>query len=216
MSAIAKQARVTGFVEPAENDGWMIDTSVPAYHYDGSFGSVLRTGRGALEPGEPVTRLIRKTPLDDGRVGKTLVMSDTPDEMRDLLPILYSGKGRVVVNGLGLGCVVKGLLTRPEVEHIDVVEISGDLIDLVGHYYESERVTIHQGDAFDFKWPRGTRWNCAWHDVWDTLDVDNLSNEEYAEPGTYAALHRRYGRRVDWQGSWGWDFLQAQRSRSGW
>lgn len=201
-------ARAT-MIEAGENAGWKIDKAeAPEDGRAFGFGTIIRTGRGSLNPGDTYTRLLRKYPNG----GTSLVMSDTPDEIRDLMSILHRGKGRVLVNGLGLGCVLRGLLAKDQVEHIDVVEISADLIELIGPYFAGERVTIHQGDAFDFTWPKGTRWDCVWHDVWDDLSIDNL-NEYHgrAQPGSYEKLHRRYGRRCDWQGSWGWDFLQSRR-----
>jgi len=149
------------------------------------------------------------------------VMSDTNDELRDLHEVFSHGTGRIIVNGLGLGCVVRGLLVKPSVMHIDVVEIDADVISLVGPTFADEpRVTIHEGDAFTFKWPKGAVWDCAWHDVWPALCVDNLSNEEHADPGTYAKLNRRYGRRVAWQGAWGHELLKSQQRqenrRTGW
>lgn len=195
-------------IQVAENDGWKIDKiDAPESGLAFSLGSTYRNGRGVLKPGDVYTRLLRRYPSG----GTSLVMSDTPDEIRDLAPILHRGRGRVVVNGLGIGCVLRGLLAKDTVEHIDVVEISADLIELIGPYFENERVTIHQGDAFTFTWPKGTRWDCAWHDVWDDLSTDNL-NEHHgrAQPGSYEKLHRRYGRRCDWQGSWGWEFLQSR------
>ena len=201
--------RVTGFIEPAENERWAIEQVVPDSPFGGSMGGVFRTGRGIVKEGETYTVLYRKS----DRGGRTLVMSDTPDELRDMLPIRFAApRGRVLVNGLGLGCAVKGLLSLEEVEHIDVVEFSPEIIELVGPYYDDDRVTIHEGDAFTFTWPPGTRWDFAWHDVWDDLCVSNLTEAGGdARPGSYEKLHRRYARRVRVQASWGWEFLQRQR-----
>lgn len=146
-------------------------------------------------------------------------MSDTPAEMRDLAPLFWQPpSGRILVNGLGLGCVIHGLLASKEVTSIDVVEIDPDVIELVGSQIKDPRLTIHEGDAFTIQWPVGMRWNYIWHDVWDELCTDNLNGED-VHPGTYATLHRRYGRRCDWQGSWGYDFLKYQQRReraAGW
>jgi hypothetical protein len=204
-----KEATVSGFIEPAENDRWAIEVVTPGDEANlAGLGSIVRTGRGAVPPGEPITQLFRK----HERGGRTLVMSDTPDEMRDLYPILTHARGRILINGLGLGCAVKALLSIPEVDHIDVVEISPELIELVGPYYDDPRVTIHEGDAVTFEFPAGTRWDAVWHDVWDVLTTDNLNEgNPHAHPCSYEKLHRRYGGRCGWQGSWGWDFLQRQR-----
>ena len=92
--------------------------------------------------------------------------------------------------------------------HVDVVESDKRVISLVGPYYTiDERVTIHHADAFEQSktWPKDTRWNLAWHDIWADLCEDNLQE--------MFKLHRSYGRRVDWQGSWGKEDLIRQRIR---
>lgn len=139
-------------------------------------------------------------------VDGTLWMSDTPDEKRDhIAPVWEASRrgGRILVNGLGLGMVVSGLLKLPNVEHVDVVEKSERIVDLIGPHYESSRCTVHHSDAYTIKWPAGTRWTVAWHDVWAYLSLDNIEGMH--------RLHRRYGRRVDWQGSWGREFVEARR-----
>jgi hypothetical protein len=147
--------------------------------------------------------------------GETLevVMSNTYQEIVDHTDVLVNAWGYVLVNGLGLSCVVSGLLAKPEVKHIDVVEIDQDVIDLVGPAYEhEERVTIHQGDAYDFPWESGRRWNYVWHDIWTEISPRNLTDREKAEHGiTYEMLHRRFGQRADAQASWA--YKEAVRAR---
>lgn len=157
------------------------------------------TGRGC-EPGD-YTALYRNGHL---------WMSDTTAEWRDHLEAYFQIRrrgGRVLVNGLGIGMVVKAALDEPTVEHVDVVEIDPDVIALVGPTYAGDRCTIHQADAYDIRWPTGTRWAVAWHDIWPDLCTDNLAE--------MARLHRRYGGRTDWQGSWGRPLLERMR-RGGW
>lgn len=147
-----------------------------------------------------------------------LWMSDTTAEKRDHSYVAAmcarSTTKRVLINGLGLGMIVQSALQNPAVEHIDVVEIDPDVIALVGPHYEaSGRVTIHQADSYEQckAWPKGSHWDVAWHDIWPDLCVDNLAE--------MAKLHRSYGRRVEWQGSWGKELLESHRDRdrrSGW
>jgi len=144
-------------------------------------------GRGRIEAGW-------YTRID---VDGTLWMSDTPDEIRDHSYPYWEAQrrgGRVLVNGLGLGMVVGALLKLENVEHIDVVELDPRIAEHVGQHYAGERCTIHVGNAYEMKWPVGTRWTVAWHDIWPDITGDNL-------PGMHR-LHRMYGRRTDWQGSW--------------
>jgi hypothetical protein len=48
--------------------------------------------------------------------------------------------------------------------------------------------------AFEWKPPKGVRYDAAWHDVWDDICTDNLVGMR--------KLHRKYGKRCGWQGSW--------------
>lgn len=144
------------------------------------------------------------------RHGRTLVMSDTPDEMRDHSEPYFEASrrgGRVLLHGLGLGMVLRAVLSLPNVEHVDVVEIAPEVIRLVGPHFAGAladgRLTIHEGDCFTMRWPAGTRWQVVWHDVWNTLCEDNLPEMH--------RLHRSFGQRCDWQGSWGRSFIERWR-----
>lgn len=122
------------------------------------------------------------------------VMSDDPRELRKHLPILLKAEGRVLVTGLGLGCVVRGLLACPGVGWIDVVEIDRRIIDMVAPSIEDVRVDIHHGDALTLDWPAGSRWDFAWHDIWhENPDTQVL----------HAKLLDRYDPMVGQQGAWG-------------
>ena len=126
-----------------------------------------------------------------------LVMSDTPAEIRDHRWAISEAKGSVLVNGLGLGVVVQAMLNRPQVEHLTVIEISPDVIALVGPHYQSrygDRLEIIEADALTWKPPKGVRYDVVWHDIWGDICSDNLPEMH--------KLHRKYGRRTDWQGSW--------------
>ncbi len=123
--------------------------------------------------------------LDHGDV----VMEDSERELKRHLPILLAAKGRILVSGLGLGCVVRGLLANPHVQHIDVVEIDDTILDLVGpEFRDNGRVTLHHADALKIKWPRGKRWDFAWHDIHD-------------DDGHLSLLHR-YRHCCHRQGAW--------------
>lgn len=166
---------------------------------------ISSSGRGGVAPGTYVG-LYR---------GGLMWMSDTPRERADAIGFLRKAMvmdaRRVLVNGLGLGIVVAALLHLDTVEHIDVVEIDLDVIALVGPHYQQlaqaagKSLAIRHGDAYTVGWPKGTRWDVAWHDIWLELCTDNL--------GLYATLHRRYGGRVQWQDSWGLALLREKRRR---
>jgi hypothetical protein len=223
--------RVTGFIEPRETPSWSIRSFVVPQNDPSQRHEMLHMGR-YVPPGVEFTALLRNDRLRPyGR--PSLVMSDTPDELTDHAAIIKRVESarapiRVLVNGLGLGCVVKGLLSFEQVAHVDVLEIDWDLISIVGPFYlgrrigrrpfrgrvrsEDRRLTIHHSDAFKKKWPPGARWHLVWHDVWDSVDPDNLSDETRAAPGTYDALLSKYADRCEWQGAWGEQLLRPPTS----
>jgi hypothetical protein len=188
----------------AQHGRWRIERIVIDEHAArmATLRAMIHGGRGAIQA---------STFVGLYRTG-TLVMSDTPDEMRDHSGAYFAARargGRVLIHGLGLGMLLKAVLALENVDHVDVVEIDEDVIALVGpHLHEHElagRLTIHHGDALTYKWPVGTRWTVAWHDIWDTICEDNLPDMN--------RLHRRFGRRVDWQGSWCRDLIETERRR---
>jgi len=125
-----------------------------------------------------------------------LVMSDTPAEIMDHRYFINVAIGNVLINGLGLGVVVKGVLLKDSVGKVIVNEISEDVIRLVAPYIKDDRVTINHADAFTWR-PDGLRFNSVWHDIWNDICSDNL--EEMKK------LHRRYGhylQKPSYQGSW--------------
>lgn len=94
-----------------------------------------------------------------------IVMEDSQRELKRHMPIWLEARGRVLVTGLGLGCVVRGLLASPRVEHVDVVEKDAGILRVVGAEFEGNpRVTLHHEDALEF-WRPG-EWDYAWHDLW--------------------------------------------------
>jgi len=158
--------------------------------------AIVGGGRGYIPPGT-YTQLIHAK--------RGVVMSDTPDERRDHRLAVQKSHGHVLINGLGIGMVLAAILKKTEVEHITVVEIDPDVIDLVGPHYSSDRVDIIECDAFDYKPPKGVHYGAVWHDIWDTICSDNLTE--------MTRLKRKYGRRADWQGCWCEDQCRYQQRR---
>lgn len=145
-------------------------------------------------------------------MGRTTWMTDTPDERRDHLPAVYAMAergGRVLINGLGLGCVVGAALSFDHVERVDVVEINPDVIAAIGpHYLNDPRVVIYEEDAFEFSMQRSrqdARWDVVWHDIWPTICGDNLPE--------IMRLRRAFACRAGWQGAWVEGLLRDQESR---
>lgn len=132
-----------------------------------------------------------------------IIMSDTPAEMRDHGEPVRRATGSVLINGLGLGMVLGAILAKPSVTDVTVVELAPEVIRLVGPTYADPRLTIVCADAFDWQPPKGKRYDCVWHDIWPDICLDNLAE--------MTRLHRKYGRRCDWQGSWCRGELQSLR-----
>ena len=148
--------------------------------------AMFKPGGRTIKPGR-YKRLRR-----DGFV----IMSNTPAEMRDFAHLRRMGQGNVLINGLGLGCVVAMFLNLEAVEKLTVIEAASDVISLVAPYFQvDKRFTVIHDDAFKYKPPKGVRYDLVWHDIWDAICPDNLLE--------MARLHRKYGRRADYQGSWG-------------
>jgi spermidine synthase len=148
------------------------------------------------------------------KIRNCLVMSDTDMERESNREVVWYGHGDVLVGGLGLGMVVCGLLQRPRVTSITVVEKEPDVIALVApalHAWASrgdsggDRLTVICGDIFTWRPPKGTRYDTLYFDVWDNICADNLPE--------ITRLHRaflRYRRRGAWMGSWMEDELRGR------
>ena len=145
-----------------------------------------------IEPGT-YTRLWNK---------KALVMSDTPAEVRDQLMFTSTAQGVVLVNGLGLAVTTRLLLAKPDVTRVIVNEISQDVINLVLKYIKNDKLTVNHANAFEWKPPKGFRFDAVWHDIWNDICADNLPDMR--------KLHRRYGHWADTQGSWGRDQINRR------
>lgn len=138
--------------------------------------------------------------------GGTVVMSNTSMEIRTNYEFIRNAKGKVLINGLGLGMVLAAILSKPEVTSVTVIEKYQEVITLVGPTFTHDpRVKIIHADALEYKPAKGEKFDCVWHDIWDYICSDNLKE--------MATLHRRYGKRTAWQDSWQKDMCQYYRRR---
>lgn len=148
-------------------------------------------------PAGTYTRLMR---------GETVVMSDTPDEIRDCLLPIHKAHGRCLVAGLGLGMVARAMLLKDEVEHVTIIEQSPNVIALMGPWLKErfrDRVEIIYADIMTWTPPKGARYAVAWFDIWDNICSDNLEEMK--------TLTRRFGRRAAWKGSWSREMCEMQK-----
>lgn len=154
----------------------------------------------SVAPGK-YTKLIHKK--------RGVIMSDTPAEMNDHAYFVEKAYGNVLINGLGLGVVLYNCVIKEEVKHVTVVEIDRDVIELVGSQFLpmfENKIKIVHANALTYTFPREVKFNCVWHDIWDSICLDNWDE--------YKALHRKYGKRCEFQYSWGRDYLLRQKRES--
>lgn len=156
-----------------------------------------------VKPGT-YTRLIRTGPKGTG----TIVMSNTPMEVRTNAPFIKAAKGRVLISGLGLGMALKAVLAKPDVTSVKVIEIDGDLIHLItsGAFTRellTGRLVIEQADALAYKPAKDERYDVAWHDIWDEIDDDNLAQ--------MAQLTRKWQHRIPLQLCWAKEQCQKMK-----
>lgn len=119
-------------------------------------------------------------PLPEGEYAVLLLdgafsMCDAPFVLRNYVPFLESVAGDVLLTGLGLGCLVHGLLARPAVRSVTVLEWDEDVIALAGPAVRHPRVRLLRADAFTWTPPPGVAFDAA------MLDLDD-------EPRTVARL----------------------------
>lgn len=190
-------ARVPHSIEPQEFGLWKIERL--------TCGQRIVENRLIVLSEETVgfpdyTMLSRWTWATLHNVRGEIVMEDSRRELSKHLPIWLGARGRVLVTGLGLGCVVRGLLANPDVDRIEVVEIDRDVARVVGREFTGvsgiagQRVEVHLGDALEIneRWLPG-RFDCAWHDLWfETRDLQLR----------HAELMLRLRRRCGPQGAW--------------
>ena len=191
-------ARVPNALQPQEFGLWSIQRK--------TFSRETKAGaiQIALVGWPSQTILLRMTEATLHLDG-VIVMEDGVSELRRHLPIWLAARGRVLVTGLGLGCVLRGLLAKPEVEHVDVIEIDADIIRVVGAEFDGNpRAAIHHGNALTMQWPAVTRWDYAWHDLWieqeNKLQLDHMA----------AMLH--FKDQVPKQGAWAFPKFIKRRS----
>lgn len=159
-------ARVPANLEPQRFGLWTIERRGAGETILHELGRDLGLPYGQVGwPDYTLLRRITDASLHLEAIGGEVVMEDSLRELRKHLPIWLAARGRVLKTGLGLGCVVRGLLANPAVDHIDVVEIDAGIIRVIGaEFAGNPRVTIHHADALT--WEFGDRrWEFAWHDL---------------------------------------------------
>ena len=125
-----------------------------------------------------------------------VVMSNSPMEYNTNKSFIDKAKGRVLINGLGLGMVLSEILKKDTVESVTVIERSQDVINLTAPSFTHDpRVNIVHACAFEYTPEEGAIFDVVWHDIWTYICPDNLKEMK--------KLEEKYKPIVtDYQASW--------------
>lgn len=149
----------------------------------------LRAARDGMPlNGEIYTRLI---------VDGTLWMTDAEFEWRSNLEHVRRMRGDVLIAGLGIGFVLRPILSKSEVKSVTVIERDGDVISLVSPHFCSEKLSIIKADAYEWN-PPSRAYDCIYLDIWS--DVPNEDNAE--EIRTLKKNYRPALRAKGWIAAW--------------
>lgn len=124
----------------------------------------------------PDGRYIRLIDQDDRFNG--CIMSDTPMEKRTNREFVLKAHGDVFIAGLGLGMIVLPIQDKEEVRSITILEKNAEIIELVGkQLHLNDKVKIIQGDVFEHEFPKGTKFDTIYFDIWNYVNSDVYKNE---------------------------------------
>lgn len=130
--------------------------------------------------------------------GGEAVMHDTPEELNTHLDFMLRARGKVLITGLGLGCVARGTLANPAVTSVTIIERDASVLKLVAPYMPKDpRLTIVESEAISWCERTTERFDCAWHDLWNNEDIG-----DDALPVMHQRLICAMAKRVEFQGAW--------------
>ena len=142
------------------------------------------------------------------RVNGRLMMSDTRMEHYTNYKVVREARGNVLIAGLGLGMILHPILAKKEVLSVTVIEKYADVISLVGPTVKHDKLTIIEGDIYEWKPAKGTKYDTLYFDIWADSCVDDLADMR--------KLHLRfkpYKIKEGWMNSWRRDILKADKRR---
>lgn len=153
----------------------------------------------AVQPGKYVRLATRDQPTDDW----TLMMSDTPFELRSAYGFMGAATGDVLILGLGLGATTVPVLHKPNVTSVTIVEKNPDVIAMVAPALREHlphrihrKMRVVEADAFTWKPSKGESFDTMWFDIWPEISEDNLPDmtalkrrlTRYRKPGARPIL----------------------------
>ena len=136
-----------------------------------------------------------------------LVMIDHVLELQKHLHFVLNARGDVLVTGLGLGCVVRGLSMRAGVDTITVIERDSWIIRHVAPTLPPSVHIIH-ADAREWCQETNQTFDYAWHDLWSDPDKGEQDLQL-----THAELMVNLRTKIRQQGAWNfpWDLKHFAR-----
>jgi len=107
-----------------------------------------------------------------------VIMSNTSMEKRSNARFVMDVHGDVFIAGLGIGLIVLPIQDKEEVKSITILEKYPEVIELVGkQLHLNEKVKIIQGDVFDYEFPKGTKFDTLYFDIWNYVNSDVYEKE---------------------------------------
>lgn len=106
------------------------------------------------------------------------IMSDTPMEQRTNIEFVEKAHGNVLIAGLGIGMIVLPVMEKESVTSITIIEKEQDIIDMILPQLpvNSKVKVIHQ-DVFENKFPKGTKFDVIYFDIWSGINSEIYNNE---------------------------------------
>lgn len=139
--------------------------------------------------------------------GFSVVMSDTPMEIRTNLDFLYQAHGHVLIAGLGLGVILKILEKRKGIKSVTVIEKNQEVIDLVLDQLNlPDNFKVIQSDIFDYE--PTEKFDTIYFDIWTNICSDNWEEMK--------TLRKKFKKFLDltkkdwWIGSWRQEYCREQ------
>jgi hypothetical protein len=156
----------------------------------------LQDGKPVDVPPGSYTFLIRWTTATLHTHGDT-VMHDCPHELNSHLNFVLRAHGHVLVTGLGLGCVARGLLANPRVRFVTVIEMSKSVLRMVYPHMPTKRIQILRSDATRWVKQNRRKFDCAYHDLWSDPDAGDPKLQLM-----HSRMMSHLGMRAPVQGAW--------------
>ena len=104
--------------------------------------------------------------------------------------------------------ILHPILAKKEVAHVTVIEKYADVIALVSPTVMHKNLTIIEGDIYEWKPAKGTKYDCIYFDIWSEQSTDCL-----VEMRTLHFRFKPFKVKEGWMNSWRLDELKSKKRR---